>query len=139
MISSVTLEYNDSFVELGLLVNSNFNNVYKLEELTDSIYDFIFGYFINNQLVGFIHVNKLYETMDVVNIVINPDYRNKGIATSLLNYSINYFDDINSVMLEVNENNVAAISLYKKNNFIVINKRNNYYGSDAALIMKRDV
>lgn len=139
MISSVTLEYNDSFVELGLLVNSNFNNVYKLEELTDSIYDFIFGYFINNQLVGFIHVNKLYETMDVVNIVINPDYRNKRIATSLLNYSINYFDDINSVMLEVNENNVAAISLYKKNNFIVINKRNNYYGSDAALIMKRDV
>ncbi len=139
MISSVTLEYNDSFKDLGLLVNSNFNNVYKLEELTDSIYDFIFGYFINNQLVGFIHVNKLYETMDVVNIVINPDYRNKGIATSLLNYSINYFDDINSVMLEVNENNVAAISLYKKNNFIVINKRNNYYGSDAALIMKRDV
>ena len=139
MISSVTLEYNDSFKDLGLLVNSNFNNVYKLEELTDSIYDFIFGYFINNQLVGFIHVNKLYETMDVVNIVINPDYRNKGIATSLLNYSINYFDDINSVMLEVNENNVAAISLYKKSNFIVINKRNNYYGSDAALIMKRDV
>lgn len=139
MISNVTLEYNDSFKDLGLLVNSNFNNVYKLEELTDSIYDFIFGYFINNQLVGFIHVNKLYETMDVVNIVINPDYRNKGIATSLLNYSINYFDDINSVMLEVNENNVAAISLYKKNNFIVINKRNNYYGSDAALIMKRDV
>lgn len=139
MISSVTLEYNDSFKDLGLLVNSNFNNVYKLEELTDSIYDFVFGYFINNQLVGFIHVNKLYETMDVVNIVINPDYRNKGIATSLLDYSINYFDDINSVMLEVNENNVAAISLYKKNNFIVINKRNNYYGSDAALIMKRDV
>ena len=139
MISNVTLEYNDSFKDLGLLVNSNFNNVYKLEELTDSIYDFILGYFINNQLVGFIHVNKLYETMDVVNIVINPDYRNKGIATSLLNYSINYFDDINSVMLEVNENNVAAISLYKKNNFIVINKRNNYYGSDAALIMKRDV
>lgn len=139
MISSVTLEYNDSFVELGLLVNSNFNNVYKLEELTDSIYDFIFGYFINNQLVGFIHVNKLYETMDVVNIVINPNYRNKGIATSLLDYSINYFDDINLVMLEVNENNVAAISLYKKSNFIVINKRNNYYGSDAALIMKRDV
>lgn len=139
MISNVTLEYNDSFKDLGLLVNSNFNNVYKLEELIKSLYDFVFGYFINNQLVGFIHVNKLYETMDVVNIVINPNYRNKGIATSLLNYSINYFDDINSVMLEVNENNVAAISLYKKNNFKVINKRNNYYGSDAALIMKRDV
>ena len=42
-------------------------------------------------------------------------------------------------MLEVNENNVAAISLYEKNGFEVINKRNNYYGSDAALIMKRVV
>jgi ribosomal protein S18 acetylase RimI-like enzyme len=139
MINNVNLEYNDSFIDLGLLVNSNFNNVYKLKELIDSLYDYVFGYFINNQLVGFIHVSKLYETLDVVNIVINPDFRNKGIATSLLDYSINYFEDIESVMLEVNEKNIAAISLYEKNNFKVINKRNNYYGSDAALIMKRDV
>ena len=49
------------------------------------------------------------------------------------------FDDIDNVMLEVNENNIPAISLYKKNKFEIINKRNNYYGSDAALIMKRVV
>ena len=139
MISNVTLEYIDSFNELGLLVNSNFCNVYKLEDLLESEYDYIFGYFINNNLVGFIHVNKLYESMDIVNIVINNEFRNKGIATSLIDYAINYFSDIELVMLEVNENNSSAISLYKNNNFVVINKRNNYYGSEAALIMKRDV
>ena len=37
------------------------------------------------------------------------------------------------------ENNNKAIFLYKKCGFEVINKRNNYYGSEAALIMKRVV
>ena len=77
--------------------------------------------------------------MDIVNIVVDREVRKQGIATKLINYVIDLFDDIDNVMLEVNENNIPAISLYKKNKFEIINKRNNYYGSDAALIMKRVV
>lgn len=127
------------FNELGLLVNSNFLNIYKLEDILSNEYDYLYGYYLDDKLVAFIHVNKLYELMDIVNVVVNPSYRKKGIATKLIDYAISQFDDLKSIMLEVNENNSNAISLYNKNNFKVINKRNNYYGSEAALIMKRDV
>ncbi len=139
MVSKIRIEELERFNELGLLVNNNFSNVYKLNEIIDSQYDDVYGYYVDNKLVGFIHINKLYETLDIVNIVVDNDYRKQGIATKLIDYVVSLFNDIESIMLEVNENNIAAISLYKKNKFEIINKRNNYYGSDAALIMKRVV
>lgn len=139
MVNKVSLEYLDSFNKLGLQVNSNFSNLYDLSKIIESQYDYVYGYYLDDKLVGFIHVTKLYETMDIVNIVVDREVRKQGIATKLINYVIDLFDDIDNVMLEVNENNIPAISLYKKNNFEIINKRNNYYGSDAALIMKRVV
>ena len=139
MINKIEIKDFDRFNELGLIVNKNFVNVYDLNKLLESGYDFIYGYYINNILVGFIHINKLYENMDIVNIVVDPDYRRRGIASSLLNYVISLFSDVSSIILEVNENNYSAIKLYEKQQFKVINKRLNYYGNDSALIMKRDV
>lgn len=139
MINKIEIKDFDRFNELGLIVNKNFVNVYDLNKLLESEYDFIYGYYINNILVAFIHINKLYENMDIVNIVVDPDYRRRGIASSLLNYVISLFSDVSSIILEVNENNHSAIKLYEKQQFNVINKRLNYYGNDSALIMKRDV
>lgn len=139
MINNINIDSLKEFNELGLLVNSNFLNIYKLEDILSNEYDYLYGYYLDDKLVAFIHVNKLYEVMDIVNVVVNPSYRKKGIATKLIDYAISQFDDLKSIMLEVNENNSNAISLYNKNSFKVINKRNNYYGSEAALIMKRDV
>ena len=139
MVNKISLEYLDAFNKLGFQVNSNFSNLYNLSKIIESQYDYVYGYYLDDKLVGFIHVTKLYETMDIVNIVVDREVRKQGIATKLINYVIDLFDDIDNVMLEVNENNIPALSLYKKNNFEIINKRNNYYGSDAALIMKRVV
>ena len=139
MVNKISLEDLEVFNKLGLQVNSNFSNLYNLSKIIESQYDYVYGYYLDDKLVGFIHVTKLYETMDIVNIVVDREVRKQGIATKLINYVIDLFDDIDNVMLEVNENNIPAISLYKKNYFEIINKRNNYYGSDAALIMKRVV
>ena len=139
MVNKISLEDLEVFNKLGLQVNSNFSNLYDLSQIIDSQYDYVYGYYLDDKLVGFVHITKLYETMDIVNIVVDREVRKQGIATKLINYVIDLFDDIDNVMLEVNENNISAISLYKKNNFEIINKRNNYYGSDAALIMKRVV
>ena len=139
MVNKISLEYLDAFNKLGFQVNSNFSNLYNLSKIIESQYDYVYGYYLDDKLVGFVHITKLYETMDIVNVVVDREVRKQGIATKLINYVIDLFDDIDNVMLEVNENNIPALSLYKKNNFEIINKRNNYYGSDAALIMKRVV
>lgn len=139
MVNKITLEDKDRFYELGEVVNSRFRILFNLESIIDSEYDYLLGYYENDILVGFIHFSKMYETVDIVNIVVDESKRNMGIASKLIDELLKYFNDVTNIMLEVNENNIPAISLYKKNNFYVINKRDNYYGSDAALIMKRDV
>lgn len=140
MINKISIIDKDRFYELGILINSNFNNLYNLEDIINSTYDDVFGYYVNNELVGFIHINKMYENIDIVNVVVSKEFRNKGIGSKLIEYVFNVYDDVSSVMLEVNENNVIAYNLYKKLGFNEINRRLNYYGGkDTAIIMKRDV
>lgn len=139
MVNSISLKDIQEFYSLGKIINANFNNLYNLKELLDSKFDYIFGYYVDDKLVGFIHVVKLYENMEVINIVVDYNYRRKGIGKKLLLYAISYFDDLESVFLEVRESNVSAISLYEKNGFSVTSKRIKYYGNEDALIMKRDV
>ena len=139
MINKVDLKDENSFYELGLLINEKFPKLFNLGDLLSSNLDYVFGYYDNEKLVGFIHINKLYENIDIINIVVDKSYRRKGIATQLINHVIGYFDDVKSIMLEVNVNNENAINLYKVNKFEVINVRKKYYGNDDALIMRRDV
>lgn len=139
MINNVKLEDLNDFNKLGFLANSNFSNLFDLEKLISSNIDYVLGYYESGKLVGFIHFTKLYETVDIVNVVVDENYRNNGIACSLINYIVNNYEDINNIMLEVNVNNVAAINLYLKNGFKEINRREKYYGDDDAIIMKRDV
>ena len=42
-------------------------------------------------------------------------------------------------MLEVNTENIAAINLYKKFNFEIINTRKKYYEGKDAYIMERRI
>lgn len=139
MIKNVSLDDLEYFNKLGLQVNDNFINLFNLEDIILSEYEYLFGYYLDNKLVGFIHLSKSFEIVDIINVVVDSNYRRKGIANELIKYCMNYFDDVVSFMLEVNVNNVSAISLYEKNNFKVIHKREKYYGNDDALIMKRDV
>lgn len=139
MISNTSLDDKDSFYELGRLLKSNFESLFNLENILSSSYDFVYGYYIDNKLVAFIHINKMYENVDIVNIVVDSKYRRKGIGKELIEYIVNNFEDINSIMLEVNENNIPAINLYRKLNFYEVNRRLKYYGNDTAIIMKRDV
>ena len=139
MVDNVTLKDLCEFNKLGELINPNFSKVYKLNEILELNYNYIWGYFLNNKLVAFLHITKSYESVDIINIVVDDKVRRNGIATILLNYLYNYFSDVKEIFLEVNENNKIAINFYKRNNFYEINCRRNYYGDDSAIIMKRDV
>lgn len=139
MINKVTYKDKNEYYRLGVLLNSKFKDLFNLDNLLDSSYDYIYGYYVDSLLVGFIHVNKLYEQMDIVNIVVDSNYRCQGIGSQLILYVIKEFSDVSSIMLEVNENNDKAINFYHNLNFKDINIREKYYGLDNAIIMKRDV
>ena len=99
----------------------------------------MFGYFEHDELRGFIHLIKLVDELEIINIVVDKKYRNQGIGSKLLEYVFSNVDGIKNVFLEVNVNNKNAIKLYEKYDFKLINIRNNYYGNDDCYVMRKEL
>lgn len=135
MIKSLTLDDEDIFEELGLLINNDFKNLYNLKKILEDCNQGIYGYYLDEKLVGFVHYSKSFETIDIINIVVGKDYRRRGIASMLINF-LKKIKDVQSIFLEVNVANREAIEVYKKNGFMKIWQREKYYGNDDALVMK---
>ncbi len=136
MVSNYELDDLDSINELGQKINDNFKKLFHIDNLNSN--EKIYVYKVNNILVGFIHISINYETADLLNIIVKEEYRKQNIASTLLDYAISELPrTVEHFLLEVNENNKAAIKLYNKFNFNIINIRKNYYKNQNALIMER--
>ena len=100
-----------------------------------------YKYFVceKKNIVGVIVFQEIYERIELDYIIVDSDYRRCGIADKLMNYLIDYAkkNHIINITLEVNENNIAAINLYKKHGFIVVSKRDKYYKESDAILMIR--
>lgn len=89
----------------------------------------------NGELVGFI-ILQLTDEANIVSIAVKKEYRNLGLATKLINEAFNYSksNNINTISLEVAENNIPAYLLYKKLGFTLRRKRKNYYADGATCL-----
>ena len=139
MIKELSLLDEELYNKLGLEINKNFINLFPLEKILDNDNEYIYGYYKDNNLIGFIHISKSYETIDIINIIVKREERRNKIATKLLDYIVDKYKDINNIMLEVRSKNDIAIKFYLNNKFKHIHTRENYYEDDDAYIMKRDV
>lgn len=131
MVNNCELKDIDSIKKLGKLINNNFDKVNNLEDIINN--KEIKGYYIDNELVGIIIYKTLYDTTDLLYIVVDKLYRNKNIASILLE---NLIKESNKIILEVRCDNKNAIKLYKKYNFKIINIRKNYYDNMDAYVME---
>ena len=102
-------------------------------------------------VLGYIVFYGTIESTDVFEIAIKKEYQGRGFGEMLLtesikklieeeknleNKNINKNFSENKFLLEVNENNVKALRLYKKIGFKEIFIRKNYYGeNENAIIM----
>lgn len=94
----------------------------------------------NNDIVGFAGIVILPDDAEITNIVTKKNERKKGIGKLLLAKLIEMAKEYekDNISLEVNENNNAAIELYKKFNFEIVGCRKKYYnGKDNAIIMTK--
>lgn len=96
-----------------------------------------------NIVVGFVIYLITFNTSTIYQIATRREYRNKGIASSLLNEMEKTFikegeDKVEFVTLEVRKSNLAAQNLYKKNGYEEITVKKNYYtnGEDAIYMVK---
>ena len=104
----------------------------------DNDYTFVCAYKLDNNYVGFLIYTLLYENAEIIDIYVNPEYRRRGIAKSLLNKVIDN-KNIKNITLEVNINNKNAILLYNSLGFKEVSVRKGYYdGVDALLMLKEN-
>ncbi len=131
MINNCNINDINRIIELGKLINTNFDKLNNLEEIIKD--KEIIGYYIDNKLVGFIIFKTMYEITDLLYIVVDKLYRRKSIASKLLEELIGNSE---KVMLEVRCDNDNAIKLYKKYDFKIINIRKKYYDNMDAYVME---
>jgi len=132
MVNNCNILDIDRIIKLGKLININFDKVNNIEELIKN--NKIIGYYLDNNLVGFIIYEQNYEVIDIIYIVVDKIYRHKGIGSILMNEVIK--KECERIMLEVNVSNTNAIKLYKKFNFKIINIRKNYYENNNGYVME---
>lgn len=97
----------------------------------------------DNIVVGFVIYLITFNSSTIYQIATRKEFRNKGIASSLLNEMEKTFikdgeDKVEFVTLEVRKSNLVAQNLYKKNGYEEITIKKNYYsnGEDAIYMVK---
>lgn len=92
----------------------------------------------NGEILGYIVISKIQNEINIDNIAVRPDMRQKGIGSSLLEFVIK--ENPNSIFfLEVRPSNTPAINLYKKFGFKEMYIRKNYYINEDAIIMAKNL
>ncbi|MBK2267083.1 GNAT family N-acetyltransferase [Francisella philomiragia] len=89
---------------------------------------------IQDSLAGYILCFEYKKTIRVYSLAVSKSHQGQGIGKKLLEYILNNTDK--NIALEVNTNNLIAISLYQKLGFVTNKQINNYYeNGDAAYKM----
>ena len=93
----------------------------------------------NGKIIGYIIYTVSGDKGTIVSIGVLPDYRRKGIGQMLIDHAIeDPRNKVSYVELQVSVSNAAAINLYHKNSFVIVNTMPRYYpdGEDAYLMKK---
>ena len=128
-------EYEDKFklrvTYLGRELSSTWNISLQNE------YEHILVYTKEDEVIGFVQYIKLYETVEILYIVVDPKYRKLGIGSEFIDY-LSRDLDVEKMVLEVRVSNEVAISFYEKNGFKRLRPIKNYYkdGEDAISMEK---
>ena len=109
---------------------------YKLGDVYEHI-----AVYSEEEIMAIISYSVIYDRIEINYIVTFPDFRNHGLAEKLLDYvtlkAINL--NCNNISLEVDVNNIPAISLYLKNGFKKVTIRKNYYKENDAYLMIKEL
>lgn len=136
MIRRAQKEDIEFIYDMGSILHKDYRKLNRLEHMLEEDYFKIFVAEENHQIVGFLSITELYETIDILDLFVLEDFRRKHYASQLLNYMISDASDtVELFTLEVSCENKAAIALYENFGFEVICNRMFYYDNGDAYLM----
>ncbi len=95
----------------------------------------------NDSVVGYAIMRISFDTADIADVAVDPDYRRRGIAALLMEKMLSYGKEVgvDTYVLEVRAGNEAAIKLYEGCGFQPEGVRKKYYTNpieDAVIMCK---
>lgn len=141
-IKTATIYNIEDIKKIQTLSNEEIlSNAVIKSELENSDNFIYFIAYVDEKPVGYIASSYVLDTMDLLSILVIPEYREKKIATNLIENMIYYCNknNIKSILLEVKKSNTRAINLYTNFEFKLIDERKNYYKDEDALIYKLEI
>ena len=99
---------------------------------------------LGRALGGFVLSRMVPPEAEILSIAVAPSRRRKGLAGQLLRLHLRRLAAlaVGTVFLEVGEDNLPALRLYRRAGFREVGRRAAYYSADkgsAALVLRRDL
>lgn len=129
--------------EIKDVLQTDFDDFWNFEIFKEELVNTNSNYLVlryDDEIVCFGGIKIILDEANVMDIVTKKDKRNQGFGKFLLNELINMSIEKNctSITLEVRENNMIAIHLYKSFDFKEVGRRKKYYkNGDTAILMTR--
>ncbi len=90
-------------------------------------------------ILGYMGMYISFDEADITNVAVASEARRRGVGEALIKLAKEEVKELGatSIMLEVRQNNIPAISLYKKMGFEEIGVRRNFYQfpTEDAILM----
>ena len=152
--SLVSPAHLDDIQELASIHARCFARAWKASEFTSLLQDRLVqcyslrrsNYRVTDHMVGFVLVRSILDEAEILTIAVDPDFQKSGVGRALMDETMRrlYADRVAKLFLEVDANNLPALSLYRKLGFEAVGERKGYYTSgkdDAAhaLIMQKSL
>lgn len=113
----------------------------ELVHIDDNPFSKYVEYVVDNEVVARMKYSLIYDRMELDDIIVKKEYRNKGIGNKMMCYlvSIAINEKVVNITLEVRVSNEIARNLYKKYGFREVALRKFYYGDEDAILMEKQV
>ena len=138
------LKMQEQYLEILAQDLNEYDDFWNEKILKDEFYNENSEYFVicEDEIVcGFAGLWFNIDEAHIMNIAVRKDFRKKGIGSELLNFLIGEAKSKKKmcITLEVSDDNVPAIELYKKFEFEILGRRKKYYNNvnDAIIMTKK--
>lgn len=132
-------EYIEKYFNSVNVLGREISNTYTFSKSNVGV---CYVYELDDEIVGFINADIFDDRAEIIDLAVLPLYRNRKIGDELLKNIINICKQkgCDNITLEVRMDNIAALKLYKNNDFKIVGVRKKYYSNktvDAYLMQRK--
>lgn len=140
------LKMDETHIEaIAELERISFHDPWSMNSISSELHNPLSAWLVavdEGVVCGYVGSQSVLDGADMMNIAVHPDYRKRGIGSTLIEKLIVLLKEKNviSLSLEVRASNETAIGLYHKMGFEIIGKRPGYYRNprEDAYIMRKE-